>query len=170
MPLDGNCTGQLLEIKDIDPDILVVVTFIVPPNCPLHAGCDGTPSVVTRIVYASDDPVRVPVSAPFSRTTPFGKPTSTGPVTPVAACVSIQVMRAEMPCTATSVAQRPDTSVCVGESVVDVCSTPHAAEIVKATAIARLRRDTFFMFIKIDPLARFVPVLWWPLSFEEAGK
>src|SRR5262245_26354439 len=70
-PLAGNCTAQLLEIRAIDPDICVVVTFIVPPNCPLHVGCDGTPSVPTRIVYAIDVPVSVPLKEPFRSTMPF---------------------------------------------------------------------------------------------------
>ena len=49
----GNGAAQLLELTAIDPesvDATAMAALIVPPSCPVHEGCVGTPPGLTEIV------------------------------------------------------------------------------------------------------------------------
>src|SRR5262245_35811330 len=102
-------------MRDIGPiilDTVPTVTVIVPPSWPVHDGWFGTPPGLTVIVYGNVVPASVPVRKPLNSTVPLGRPTSTGPLTLlVALCVSVHVMRPEIPCTVRSVPQRPVRSI-----------------------------------------------------------
>src|ERR671930_2733844 len=112
------------------------------------------PPGATAIVYASDGPVIVPVSDPFSSTVPLGSARITGPVTALPDCVSVHVVRAVTPWKLRSPAQRPVTSICVGAGVVGVLLLSHAANrrvSSNATTMAVFRTN--------GGDARFVPVV-----------
>jgi len=49
------------------------------------------------MVYASDEPVRVPETAPFNKTNPFAWLTRADPVTLPVVCVSVHVIRPVTP-------------------------------------------------------------------------
>ena len=94
---------QVVEVTVYPPvsvDVVPVRAVIVPPSCPAHAGCVGIPCCPTEIVYASDEPLSVPVRKPFKRTTPLGSRTSTGPETDAPDCVSVHTISDVTVCTA----------------------------------------------------------------------
>ena len=83
---------QLLDVTAMGPVIVETtpaLTVMVPTSSPVHLGWVGMPFGATAMVYGSDVPVSVPVSVPFSRTVPLGKPMRTGPVTDVPDWVSV---------------------------------------------------------------------------------
>jgi hypothetical protein len=88
--------GQVLDVTPIGPVIVgtvPVLTVIVPTSCPVHLGWVGMPLGATSIEYGSEEPFSIPVSVPFKRTVPVGKPMVTGPVTDVPDWLSVHVIR-----------------------------------------------------------------------------
>ena len=98
----ANGDVQVLDVTAKLPamvDVEAVVTVMVPPIWPEHAGAAGMLPGPTEIVYGSTAPLILPVKNPFSSTMPLASVTNTGPVTELSACcVSIHLICAWPPC------------------------------------------------------------------------
>ena len=98
----ANGDVQVLDVTAKLPamvDVEAVVTVMVPPIWPAHAGAAGMLPGPTEIVYGNTAPLILPVKNPFSSTMPLASVTNTGPETELSACcASIHLICAWPPC------------------------------------------------------------------------